>query len=206
MKAILKRTQVAYNFIKYSIPQKIEFGRNIVVRMTGNAVFITPDPPLTQMTMAVNNLEVTYNASRDGSKQQLAAMYAAEKVLDDLLRKEALYVERIAFGNEAQILSSGFHITQQPSSALLPEFTAKNGEKEGEIIVKHKAVKKAAAWVWQYCTDPINEINWKLASVSTQTTFTIMGLKPGAKYWFRAAYVTPEGMSEWCDPYTKIVQ
>ncbi|MFH0894349.1 MAG: fibronectin type III domain-containing protein, partial [Bacteroidota bacterium] len=171
-----------------------------------NTVFLTPDVPLAQITTAVNNLEITYNQSQDGGKQQTAAMYAAEKILDDLLRRQALYVERITFGNEAQALSSGFHTSKQHSPMLLPEFTVKNGNKEGEIIAKHKAVKGAKAWAWQYCLDPITVTGWTFASMSTQAFFTIKGLNPGVKYWFRVAYVTSKGMSEWCDPYMKIVQ
>ncbi|MFH1003952.1 MAG: hypothetical protein V1781_00395, partial [Bacteroidota bacterium] len=76
-----QKTKVLLDFVRLPIPTKIEFGRNTVARMTANTVFLTPDVPLAQITTAVNNLEITYNQSQDGGKQQTAAMYAAEKIL-----------------------------------------------------------------------------------------------------------------------------
>jgi len=200
-----KKIKVVINFKVYTVPAFVEFSRNTVTRMTGNTSFATPDVPLAQITTAANTLEVKYNASRGGGKQQTADMHQARKALGDLMYKQALYVERIALGNEPVILSSGFNATKQPEPALLPEFTVIHGEKEGEIILKHKAVKGAKAWAWQHCTNPIAPEKWILAGISTQSVFTVKGLTPGIKYWFRASYVTAEGQSEWCDPATKMV-
>jgi hypothetical protein len=200
----MKKVKVLFGFIKLQVAKKIEFARNTVSRMTGNASFPTPDVPLTQVTTATNNLETAYNAAQGGGKQQKAAMRAAEIILNDLLHKQAAYVDRISAGSETLILSAGFECTAQPKSADHPEFTVKNGAKEGEMILKHKAVKNARAWLWQYCTDPVSSNQWIYGGVSTQARFVIRDLTPGVKYWFRAAYVMPKGQSAFCDPYTKI--
>jgi hypothetical protein len=175
--------------------------------MTSNPNFTTPDVVLTLITTAANNLETAYNAAQGGGKPQTAAMHAAEKVLDDLMRKQELYVQRIATGNEAMILSSGFHTSAQKIPTLLPEFTVKNGEHTGEIILKHKAVKGAKAWAWQLCPDPLaGETQWIYAGFSTQTTYTVKGLTPKVEYWFRAVYISKDGLSKWCNPVSKIAQ
>jgi len=201
----MKKVKVIINFAHIAMAMLIEFGRNTVTKMTGNASFPTPDVALTQITTAANTLEIKFNAAQGGGKQQTAEMHQARRAFEDLLRKQALYVERISSGNESMILSSGFNTSKQPVPALHPDFSARSGNLEGDIIVKHKAVKGARAWVWQYCLDPLGSAEWILAGISTQTHFTVSGLKIGAKYWFRCAYVNIAGQSEWCEPFIKTV-
>jgi hypothetical protein len=201
----MKRVKVILNFAHISVATFIELARNTVTKMTGNASFPTPDVALSQITACASTLEAKYNAALGGGRQQTAEMHQARKALEDLMRKQALYVERITSGNEAMILSSGFNSSKQPLPAIRPDFSAATGKLEGEIIVKHKAVKAARSWVWQYCADPLGSAAWVQAGISTQTTFTIKGLVQGRKYWFRCSYVGIAGQSEWCEPFVKLV-
>jgi hypothetical protein len=201
----MKKIKVLIDFIRFSIAEKIEYAKNTVTRMTGNLSFQNPDVLLAQVTTAATNLETAYNAAKGGGKQQTAAMHAAEKILDDLLRKQALYVERIAFGNEAMILSAGFNSSHQPVPSIISDFLVRNGDREGEMKLKHKSVAGSKAWIWQYCTDPIAENKWVIAGYSTQTFFTVQGLTPGVKYWFRCTYIAKEGVGHWSDPLSKMV-
>jgi hypothetical protein len=201
----MRKAKVIISFKNQSVPELIGFARNIVIKMTGNTSFPTPDVALTLITTAATTLETKYNAAQSGGKQQTADMHQARTALEDLLHKEGLYVERIALGNDTMILSSGYDVSKQPDPALHPEFTVMNGDKEGEVILKHKAVAGAKAWVWQYCPDPIGSVPWIWIEASTQATYTVTGFKPGTKYWFRAAHVIPDGMSDWCDPLAQIV-
>ena len=201
----MKKVKVILDFLRLSATKLIEFARNTVTKMTGYASFTAPDVTLANVTAAATLLETKYNAAQGGGKQQTADMHQAMKALTDLLHRQAQYVDRIAAGNETMILSSGFSASKQPVPAKHPEFTVMNGEKEGEIVLKHKAVKHAKSWVWQYCADPISAGCWTLAGVSTKASFVIKGLNPGGKFWFRAAHVSINGQSAWCDPCAKIV-
>jgi hypothetical protein len=201
----MKKVKVIINFARFTVANLIEFARNTVIKMTGNASFPTPDVVLSQITGSANNLEAKFNAAQGGGKQQTAEMHQARKALEDLLHKQVLYIERIAGGNEAAILSSGFTPTKQPQPSLRPDFKVSNGIMEGEVILKHKAVKGARSWVWQCCPDPLNTNQWVQIGISTQTTFTVKELEQGKKYWFRTAYITSAGQSEWCEPFIKIV-
>ena len=199
----MRKIKVVFSFTRLSITMLIEFAKNIVIKMTGNTNYTTPDVPLTSISTAAATLETKFNAAQGGGKQQTADMHQARKALEDLLHKEASYVDRIAAGNETMILSSGYKTSKQPVPASHPLFTVTNGEHEGELTLKHKAVKNAKAWAWQYCADPLTAAGWILAGISTQSAFTVKALTPGTKYWFRAAHVKPEGMSEWCEPIAK---
>lgn len=201
----MKKVKVLINFVRMSASAIVEYARNTVTHMTGNASFPTPDVALTQITTTANTLETKFNAAQGGGKQQTAEMHQARKALEDLLRRQVLYIERVTLGNEAMILSSGFSASRQPVPALHPNFVVANNEMSGEVILKHKAVKGARSWVWQYCPDPLTEGQWIHAGVSTQASFILKNLTEGKKYWFRAAYVAPAGQSEWCEPFVKLV-
>jgi hypothetical protein len=201
---IMRKSKVIISFSHSTVPELIEFARNTVTKMTGNANFATPDVPLAQITTVAATLETKYNAAQGGGKQQTADMHQARKALEDLLHREGLYVERITNGNETIILSSGYGTSKQPAPALHPEFTVDNGEHEGEMLLKHKAVEGAAAWIWQVCPNPIESDEWTYAGFSTQSSYIVKKLTPGIKYWFRAACITKDGVGPWSDPAIKM--
>jgi len=200
----MRRIKVIINYSHLSVLELIELARNSAIKMAANAtVFVTPDVLYAAINTAATLLETKYNAAQGGGKQQTSEMNQAQKALLELLRQQALYVERIANGNESIILSSGFETSRQPVYTAQPDFEASNGEHSGEVLLKHKAVQGAKSWVWQYSTDGIE---WTHSGISTQTSYLVTGLTPVSKYWFRSAYVTIDGQSEWSNPVSEVVK
>jgi len=200
----MRRIKVIINYNHLSVLELIELARNSAIKMAANAtVFVTPDVLYAAINTAATLLETKYNAAQGGGKQQTSEMNGARKALEELIRKQALYVERIANGNESIILSSGFETSRQPVYTAQPDFEASNGEHSGEVLLKHKAVQGAKSWVWQYSTDGIE---WTHSGISTQTSYLVTGLTPITKYWFRSAYVTIDGQSEWSNPVSEVVK
>jgi len=198
----MKTSKVLFDFVAFSVSLLIEFARNIVTMMTGNALFATPFVPLAQITTAVNDLELKFKAALNGGKQQKADLRISAKTLIALLRKQAAYIDSIACGSDSVILSSGYHITPQPASRLLPEFDLGHGENSGEVIARHKAAKGARAYIWQHAPDPLPNLDsgWSIAGYTTQSKFTDTELVSGSKHWYRVAWVTKTGLSSWGDP------
>ena len=62
------------------------------------------------------------------------------------------------------------------------------------------------SYIWQYCAHPIEENQWVQAAITTKSNYTITGLTSIAKYWFRAAYISAEGQSDWSDPVSEVVK
>jgi hypothetical protein len=120
-KVIMRRFKVLINFLRMPIVKKIAFYRNVISKMTGNATLPTPDVPLATATTQTDALQAAYVASRNGGPASTAAMRDKEAICDDTFRKLALYVERIANGNETIILNSGFEISEQPIAPSKPE-------------------------------------------------------------------------------------
>jgi hypothetical protein len=196
------RFKVLLGFLRLGIAKKVEFGRNVITKLTGNANFPTPDPSLAQAATLCNNLETAQIAADGGGKASTAAMHAAEKLWDEGFRKLSLYVEKVAGGNEALILSSGFDASGLRNIPAHPEFDVKTGKLEGEVILTHKTLKGTVAYIWECSPDPLPAGNdgWKQVGVSIQAKFKVSGLESQRKYWFRVSIVTRKGQCPWSDP------
>ncbi|MCX6236103.1 MAG: hypothetical protein NTY07_00870 [Bacteroidia bacterium] len=198
----MKKVKVLLDFIRLSIPLKIIKGRNIEAGLTGNARFSTPDVTIPALKAATDALEDSYVLAQNRNPEDTATMHQNEKAWDKLMRKEALYVDRIADGDEAAILSTGFNISRQPTPALRPEFSVQAGEMRGSVLLKRKAYPGARAYLWQYCVGvlPENDSDWIYAGASGMSSFVIQGLNSVTKYWFRVAPIMAQGTSAFCDP------
>lgn len=203
----MKKLKVLLDFIQLSVLAKIAFYRNVITKLTGNALFPTPDEPLTQAKTVVDTLENAFLATKDGSRTAISAMHDAEDVADGVFRNLAAYVDRIAVGNETAILSSGFHISKQPATTQKPDIDAQDGDNSGSVWLVARAVDKAGAYQWQYAKDaiPENEADWKDAAISTQSYYELTGLDVACKYYFRVAAITPTGKSDFTSPVMKVV-
>lgn len=203
----MKKSRVILDFIRFSVAEKIMFFRNVISLMTGNTSFATPDVPLTEAKTVVDTLETDQAAAKSGAHVMVSKMRKSEEVADNVFRKLARYVDRIADGNETIILGSGFHVSKQPEPSVREAFEVEAGDNPTEIVLIRKAQPGARSYVWQYCIGalPTNGIPWVFAGASTQARYVIRELESGAKCWFRVAAVTATGQGPWSDPVMKVV-
>lgn len=146
------KAKVKLDFIKLAVPAKIQYGRDRVIDLTGNANFTTPEPSLAEITDACNDLETKYNAAQGGGPAQTTAQNQSEKVLDERMRKLANYVTRIADGDVVIITSAGFTPTQTEASPIgapdkVENLTAKHGEQAGTIHTNCNVAKNTKGYV-----------------------------------------------------------
>jgi len=203
----MKKIKALLDFIQLSVAAKIAFYRNVITKLTGSVIFSTPDVSLTEAKAAVDALDAAYLASKDGSHTAVSAMHDAEDKVDKLFRTLAAYVDRIADGNETEILSAGFHVSKQSGSIQKPELSAQDGDNSGNVWLVARAVEKSGAYIWQYAKDaiPETETEWIIAGHSTQSYFQVTGLDVACKYYFRVMAVTPTGPTDYTAPVMKIV-
>jgi hypothetical protein len=203
----MKKIKVVLDFIKFSVAEKIAFYRNIIAQLTGNATFPTPDVPLADAKAAVDTLEASFLAARDGSHTAVATMYANEAAADGLFRLLAAYVDRVAAGDEPTLLSSGFHESKQPTAIQKETLSVNDGSHSGSVKLVAKAVDKAGAYIWQYIKDalPDNDAAWITAATTTRASYELTGLNVTARYYFRVAAVTPDGTTDFSTPVMKVV-
>jgi len=203
----MKKDHAVLDFVKIPFAHKIEFGRNVIGKIRGNINFPTPDVPVEEIKSKTDTLETRYVASLSGGKQETALLYQADEDWIDIMRKTARYVDRIADGDGAMILSAGFNLAKQPAPSVRPEFSVELGEKSGTVFLRRQKVEGARSYIWQTYVgeSPDNESEWKTALVTSQASTELVGLTPLTKCWFRVAAVTIEGTEAFSLPIMQIV-
>lgn len=194
-----------------TIPQKIQFIRQVVTAMTGNANFTTPAPALAAITALVNALEAAFNVAQAAyltAKQKTDLQTAAEQQMDAAITQLAAYVENITAGDAGKILSGGMETRADavPIGALpAPQnLSATAGDQDGDIDLDWDNIRGAKSYRMEKSSDPITATSWQLVEVVTKSKGTVSGLTSGTKYWFRVAAIGTAGQSPWSDPATKI--
>ena len=203
----MRNIKVVLDFTKLSIPEKIAFYLNVLACLTNNTSFSNPDISLEEAKAALNDLEAALLASHDGAHSTTATLHEKVKIADKAFHILANYVDRVADGNTALILSSGFHAAQPIQVHQKAEFSVVDGAHSGSVKYIIKKIPRTGAYILQYRTVDASGVvgEWITAGHSTSATFELSGLTAGATYEFRFAAVTPDGTTDFCAPVTKIV-
>ena len=193
-----------------TVTAKVQFARQVVTSLTGNATFSNPEPPLSDLTDAATNLEAAFNTANvahQNAMEKTSLMDDADTAINNILTKLGNYVDSTSNGDEAKILSSGMSVKAKPVPiGSLPQPTAlaaTEGDNEGEIDLSWDKVFGARSYVVEYTPEPITPTGWKSGGVSTKSSKSISSLQSGVKYWFRVAAVGAAGQGPWSDPATK---
>lgn len=106
-----RKAFVLHDFMRFTHPALIEFARNHKKLITGNTQLPNPDVSPAQIGTDTDAVETEYIKARKGDHEAVKRTDANVKILRADLVKNAKYVDRIANGDEAIILGSGFHTT-----------------------------------------------------------------------------------------------
>jgi len=141
-------------------------------------------------------------AAKDGSHTAVSAMHDKEKITDNTFHIMANYVDKIAQGDETQVLSSGFHGSKQPTPRQKPILEAIKGLRSGSLKLIARAILDARSYQWQIAKDklPLTEAEWETLGINAYATFEVEGLTPGCKYYIRVAAITSQGLTDYCAP------
>ena len=194
-----------------SVPDKIQFARQVVIDMTGNANFTTPAPTLASVGTSATALETAYNAAltaRQVAKSKTQAQDAADAALDLIVSQLANYVENTSGGDPTKITSSGFSV-RNPSTPIgdLPapqDLTALGSDSAGTMDLKWSVVRGAKSYVVERAADGTGPLDYTQVDTPTKTRARVNTMTSGQRYWFRVAAVGAAGPSPWSNPVSKI--
>ncbi len=205
--------KIKLNLHATSVPDKVQFMRQVVTAMTGNATFPTPAPTLAQITAKADALESAYNTQQNAQQAAKTAttnLGTAEGAADVALNSLANYVEETSEGDTAEIESAGMstRAPKTPTTSLpAPQnFTMTAGDNEGELDAQWDPVAKAKGYEVQTSDDPPTSTSWEHAGVSSGSQTTVAELESGKKVWGRVRALGPKNIkSPWSDPAVKRV-
>lgn len=204
--------RIRLNLKNLTVTEKIAKGRQIITAMTNNPSFPNPQPPLTEVNTALDELSQAFalvQAAKSEVTTRVVSQDNAGAKVDQALTQLAAYVESVAGRDDTVITGAGMETKSAPSSPTLPTvpqaLSASAGEHEGEINLAWKAVPNARSYTIESSQDPATPGSWTHVGIATSASKLIVNLTSGKRYWFRVAAVSAGGQSGWSEHATKVV-
>ncbi|MGC3959011.1 MAG: fibronectin type III domain-containing protein [Verrucomicrobiota bacterium] len=191
---------------KMTVPDKIQFGRQVVSAMTDNPNFATPNPTLAVLTDGSDELEAAYNTAQ--TARQLAKLRTTtqdndEATWDGLITQIANYVQNISAGDKAIIESAGFSVRNAPAPVGLPDAPTDvivvPSEHAGSADISWDSDRGYRSFTVERAEDAPVPV-YQVIGNTTKKFASFNSMVSGKKYWFRVASVGPAGQSAWSDP------
>jgi hypothetical protein len=153
------------------------------------AVFPSPDPTVAALTTENTKLDAAIKA-KDGSHQKNKACDAQSLVVFNLLKMELAYVNKIAKGDKANILLSGFDSSNEPSPHEIPDMVVikriEDGKAPHSAKIFIEPLNGAEHYKVESTITPDNATSWKtVLDPASLHHLVITGLVRGQETWFR---------------------
>lgn len=184
-------SKTIYNFKNFSDTQLDTEAENVFTKMSGNASFPTPTPKLTVLENHLGEYRSALAEAALGDRHRVEVKNQKREQLEHTLRSLALYVEQVAAGDKAIILSAGFGIRKPAEGAgNMPEvadFRVKYdtpGSGMAHLSVKYQR----NARLYRFEHRPVGTEEW-ITTTASHSRVTLEGLESYQQYEFRAAYV-----------------
>ncbi|MBI3874481.1 MAG: fibronectin type III domain-containing protein [Verrucomicrobia bacterium] len=196
-----------------TVPEKVQFIRDVATALTGNASFTTPAPTLAALTGKADTLGAaltTQGVAQQAAKTATTNLGNAESAADDALNSLSNYVWETSGGDEAKIQSAGLSLrapkTATTSLDVPGNLAVTAGDNEGELDAQWDPVPKSRGYEVQTSDDPPTSTSWKAGDLPSASKTTLTGLTSGAKQWVRVRALGPKKVkSPWSDPAVKRV-
>jgi len=195
----MKTAKVLFDFSKYTDSELDQQAQAIVLAMTGNAAFTTPDPTLPTVDTAITEYQSALSEAATGDRQATAIKDQKREALEDILKDLGLYVEKLCKGDVAKILSSGYKASKESTPVgPLPKPTGFEvmPKGKGEILLRCKAIKGAKAYQFEHTL--ASATDWVI-STETKSRLLLTGLNSGQEYKFRVVPVGSSNIREYSD-------
>jgi hypothetical protein len=172
------------------------FANKIKMALTGNAAFPVSQTYLPALATVRTDL---HNAITEPVPSAIKIKNKVKKLIKFLLVIKA-NAEYEANDDELKAITSGFDIKQ--SHTPKPKvFNATQGQVSGSVFLESPFAGNRASYVWEIITDPINQNTWSQIKVTNTASYTVMGLTPGIKYWFRVKAIVKDEDQPYTDPH-----
>jgi len=185
--------------------EKVTYGNKVVAKMTSNPNF--PDDATVvaallattkQLDLEIKSPTSTATTIKEKEKEFNIKMKAAvahvQVVVNEVDKDKALVM----------VESAGMEAAKK-GSINIPELSAKQGKAANSVEVRKKREKGTLVYVFQMCTDPSMETNWKIVKTSTRAKVIVTGLSSGNRYFFRVAIIRGDVQEDYSDSISIVV-
>ena len=159
------KTNTAVLHLKNKDPQNVyNLGGKVNTSMVAaKSIFTTPDPTMEAFGAEVTKLDTAIKA-KDGSKIKAQAVIDQTDVVYIMLKSLLIYVNKVANGDIAIILQSGFDCNNEPVKHDIPDKAVIRRLEDGSVPCSIKIFMEALADADRYkvetTTTPDDEESW----------------------------------------------
>jgi hypothetical protein len=199
-----RMAKIKLNLDRLSIADLLLKAADIKTKMTGNANFTTPVPPLATLNTQITSLTTsnnTYNQGELTQKQNKTTRDNDEAALRATLALLAGYVEAASGGDAAKIQSAGMDV--RATSAPVGEMAAPQnlsvtgGDLEGENDLHWEPVNGRTSYIAESASVATGP--WTQFYVGKKSSVTAKGATSGSLVYFRVRAVGAAGPGPWSD-------
>jgi hypothetical protein len=182
--------------------------KRIIEKMKGNAAFPNPPAALAELEKLLPELEAALVKAKSRDKEWVAIKNNKKTISLALLEELAQYVIAICKGDRAQILGSGFDVTDELSGTPAPSIETLQVELRapGEATIQVRNITGTIAYVHQYATEPPGPNTVWVSEESSLRTFTFKGLASDKRYWFRVVAIGRKGQKAYSPVVSRSIQ
>jgi hypothetical protein len=187
------------NWKNLSVAQEVSKASSVAVAMEGNINFETPNPTLETVGDAIGQLQNAQQQvdANGGGKVFVTARNTARKLLKALMSQLVAYVNNIANGDAAIILSAALELKKPPvrrGKLGATGYINAKGIADSEVKVNWGTVEGAATYHVQMSND-VSPLAWQefAGNLVTDTKTEVSDLPSGDKLWFRVIAVNSAG-------------
>ncbi|MFN0031403.1 MAG: hypothetical protein ACKVOR_04510 [Flavobacteriales bacterium] len=195
--------RIKLNFAQFKPINLVEKTKFVVMSMEGNINFTTPSPALADVLTEANALLTAIGLAEQGTKAQKHDRDEKAADLVVTLTQLAGYVTNVAANKESVMLSSGFDLERARTPVgllgVVENLRTKMTGVTGEVEVKAKKLRGAAAYKLQMTLTPDEENSWVLVATIVKARTMMTGLPSLTVHYFRMAGIGASGQGPWSE-------
>lgn len=205
-------SKVALKLAEKNVANLVIFARNVHDHMVAAAgTFVAPPVIMADLDKHANELEKAQTDAVNGNHSNYVNRDLKRDTLESDLKQLGNYVDIVAKGSEAIIVSAGMDVRKTGSAHKLsnlqqPVIRKIYCEQKGTLTLKWYPVPRSINFGLEFTND-LASGNWNNGTYSTNRTATITGLNSDARYWVRVRALGKNGIcSDWSEPVTRMVE
>lgn len=206
-KNAVPKTIVVLGISHLSVHDLIGKTSAIIAAMTGNKSFPSPSPALAKVTSDSAALASAQTVALTKAKGTAAERNAKLAIVVDDLKLLAAYVQGVANGDLAHAISiiesAGMSVRKPRTVPPKQDLALKHGVVSGVVEAIAKAQGPRSSYEWQWSTDGKT---WTAVPTTIRAKTSITGLTPGTTIYVRHAVVTKNGVGDFGQVVSMMVQ
>lgn len=206
------KTKALIGFARMKDDELLVAGNTIIGAMTDNAHFSNPSPTLVDVQALLDDFSNKLAVARKrGSPEDTALKGDSRLLLEEALQRLGYYVNSVAKGHLATVLSSGFPVNASPTATLVPlrieSVKLTDGRQSGQVRLDFANQSKVLLYEYCYRLQQQPQEEWSERITTTSSRGNIIApLPPGERVEVKVRAVNSKGIGDWSETSSLLVR